>query len=195
MSVYLVPVKKGRPIALDKAVVFIGRHPDCDIVLTRSRKVSRKHCCVAQVDDRYLIRDLGSMNGVRVNGVRVENEAPLRLGDEVAIGDVRYVLQVEKTRPRRKKSNGDAKSGATLPGAASQSRSGKPAEPLSLSHEFPVAIPESDESFQVESSIQDARDRDAAPLEVDGASLDPSDPSDDDIIPLAGSGDLDDIDS
>ncbi len=188
MGVYLVPIKKGRTIAIDKAVVFIGRHPECDVVLTRSRKVSRKHCCLAQVDDRYLIRDLGSTNGVRVNGVQVENEAPLKLGDEVAIGDVRYVVQVEDTKPRPKKSKGDAHARESL-AAPSQEGSGKPAEPLNLSHEFPVAIPESSDSFQVESSIQDALD--AAPLDADDASPDSSD----DAIPLSDSDVFDSVDS
>lgn len=188
MGVCLVPIKKGRTIAIDKAVVFIGRHPDCDVVLTRSRKVSRKHCCLAQVDDRYVIRDLGSTNGVRVNGVQVENEAPLKLGDEVAIGDVRYLVQIEDPKPRRKRSNGDAAGGGTLAAAPPESAS-KPAEPLNLSQDFPVAIPEDGDSFQVDSSNQDAFD--AAPPDGDDASADSSD----DAIPLSDSDVFDSEDS
>jgi pSer/pThr/pTyr-binding forkhead associated (FHA) protein len=93
MAVYLIPVDKGRPIVLDKAVVFIGRHPECDVILKASRKVSRKHCCLAQVESRIVIRDLGSMNGVRLNGHRVKKEATVKLGDEITIGDVTYVLK------------------------------------------------------------------------------------------------------
>lgn len=93
MPAYLVPVREGRTIPLEKAVVFIGRHPECDVVLTRSRKVSRKHCCVVQVDNHYVVRDLGSMNGVRINGRRVDVEAPLNFGDELAIADVHYLVR------------------------------------------------------------------------------------------------------
>ena len=93
MAVYLIPVDKGRPIVLDKAVVFIGRHPECDVILKASRKVSRKHCCLAQVESRIVIRDLGSMNGIRLNGHRVKKEATVKLGDEITIGDVTYVLK------------------------------------------------------------------------------------------------------
>ena len=91
MAVYLIPVDKGRPIVLDKAVVFIGRHPECDVILKSSRKVSRKHCCLAQVESRIVIRDLGSMNGIRLNGERVKKEATVKLGDEITIGDVSYI--------------------------------------------------------------------------------------------------------
>ena len=92
-------VDQGRPIALNKAVVFIGRHAECDVILSRSRKVSRKHCCVAQVNDRLVVRDLGSLNGVRVNGKRVKKESDLHVGDEVAIGDCRYVVTCDYSPP------------------------------------------------------------------------------------------------
>ncbi len=42
--------------------------------------------------DRYVIRDLGSLNGVRVNGVVID-EARLNLGDEIAIGPFIYRLE------------------------------------------------------------------------------------------------------
>ncbi len=93
MAIYLVPIDNGRPIVLDKAVVFVGRHPECDVILKDSRKVSRKHCCLAQVDDRIVVRDLGSMNGIRVNGRQVRKETTLRLNDELSIGDVTYRIK------------------------------------------------------------------------------------------------------
>ena len=52
-------------------------------------KISRRHCCVALAYDRIFVRDLGSHNGVRVNG-RVVEEALLQAGDEVAIGPLIY---------------------------------------------------------------------------------------------------------
>ena len=57
MNFYLVPVEQGRRIILDKAIIFGGRHPECAIVLSRSRKISRRHCCSAHVNDGGLIRD------------------------------------------------------------------------------------------------------------------------------------------
>ena len=80
MPMFLVPLEGGDAISLEKAVTFIGRHPDCDIVLSNSRKVSRKHCCIAQINEAYVVRDLGSMNGVRVNDDVSHDEMRLRPG-------------------------------------------------------------------------------------------------------------------
>lgn len=118
MSGRLIPLNGGSPIKLDKPILVIGRHPDCDIVVRSSTKVSRRHCCVAQVNERFLIRDLGSMNGVRVNGIRVL-ESDLKAGDEVSIGDVLFAMTIEAGPPRR----------AVV-------------EPNELSVEFPVAVSE-----------------------------------------------------
>ena len=85
MPAQLLSLEEGPNILLDKPIVLIGRHEECDIQLN-SRKVSRKHCCVAQVADYFVIRDLGSTNGVRINGVRVQ-EGTMRPGDEVTIGN------------------------------------------------------------------------------------------------------------
>jgi predicted component of type VI protein secretion system len=100
MSALLMPVNAGKPIVLDKAVVFIGRHADCDVLIAHSKKISRKHCCIAQVNGSYIVRDLGSMNGVHLNGKRVMKDAPLREGDELLIGDCRYVLKVANQSSR-----------------------------------------------------------------------------------------------
>ena len=56
---------------LDKPIVLVGRHQECDVQIN-SRKISRKHCCLAQVNDYVVVRDLFSTNGVRINGKRVE---------------------------------------------------------------------------------------------------------------------------
>jgi predicted component of type VI protein secretion system len=70
---------------------LIGRHQECDVRIN-SPKVSRRHCCLAMAYDRVLIRDLGSRNGVRVNG-RVVDESRLHDGDEVAIGAILFRLE------------------------------------------------------------------------------------------------------
>jgi hypothetical protein len=67
------------------------------VVIANSAKVSRRHCCVAQINDAYFVRDLGSMNGVRVNGTRV-TQAVLNPNDQLAIGDVPYVFQPDGAR-------------------------------------------------------------------------------------------------
>jgi pSer/pThr/pTyr-binding forkhead associated (FHA) protein len=88
MPAHLLSLTDGPSILIDKPVLLFGRHQECDIQLN-SRKVSRRHCCLAQVNDYLVIRDLGSTNGVRINGKRV-TEGKLYPGDELTIGNFRY---------------------------------------------------------------------------------------------------------
>ena len=99
MSFRLVPlIKKTAPIIdLQRPILLIGRHMECDVRLD-TPKISRRHCCVAMAYDRLLIRDLGSRNGVRLNG-RVIEEAQLQSGDEVAIGPIVFRLEPLDDRP------------------------------------------------------------------------------------------------
>ncbi len=90
MVALLHPLGQGSQIVIDRAVVLVGRSADCDSIIDFSSKISRMHCVLVQVDANYFIRDLGSLNGVRVNGERIEKEAQLVQGVEVAIGDVMY---------------------------------------------------------------------------------------------------------
>ena len=88
MVAVLHPTGPGSQIVIDRAVVLVGRSADCDAIIDFSSKISRMHCVFVQVDADYYVRDLGSMNGVRVNGARVEKAVRLTQGAEVAIGDV-----------------------------------------------------------------------------------------------------------
>jgi pSer/pThr/pTyr-binding forkhead associated (FHA) protein len=99
MSFQLVPLTPGTApiIALQRPVVLIGRHLDCDARI-ESSKVSRRHCCVAMAYDRVILRDLGSRNGLRVNG-RLVDEIRLKPGDEVAIGPILYRFEGLAVQP------------------------------------------------------------------------------------------------
>jgi predicted component of type VI protein secretion system len=88
MLAQLIALSDGLRILLDKPILLLGRDAECDIQF-ESRKISRRHCCIAQVGDRLVVRDLGSTNGVRINGVRVV-EGYLKAGDELSIGNLRY---------------------------------------------------------------------------------------------------------
>ena len=107
MQVVLEPINgKGLKIPIDKAIIFIGRHPDCDIVITRSRTISRKHCAIVQVNDS-LVLAIGSTNGVRVNGKRVKKEARFTAGDTVMFGDIEYNVRKIKVIEPEKRPNRD----------------------------------------------------------------------------------------
>src|ERR1700748_1399377 len=97
MSAQLAPLNGGAfpAIPLQRPVLLIGRHPECDVRLDLP-KISRRHCCVALAYERVMIRDLGSRNGLRVTGRLIE-EVQLHPGDEIAIGPVLY--RVENFQP------------------------------------------------------------------------------------------------
>ena len=88
MPAHLLSLTDGPSILIDKPILLFGRHEECDVQLN-SKKVSRRHCCIAQVNDYLVIRDLGSTNGVRINGERVA-EGKLVPGDELQIGNFKY---------------------------------------------------------------------------------------------------------
>lgn len=88
MPAHLLSLADGPNVLLDKPILLFGRHEECDVQLN-SKKVSRRHCVLAQVHDHLVIRDLGSTNGVRINGERVA-EGKLRPGDELQIGNFKY---------------------------------------------------------------------------------------------------------
>lgn len=91
MPAQLVALTDGPSILLDKPILLLGRDPECDIQLD-SRKVSRRHCCIAQVGEYLVVRDLASTNGIRINGIRVL-EGYLKAGDELTIGSHRYQIR------------------------------------------------------------------------------------------------------
>lgn len=64
----------------------IGREPECEIVV-RSHEASRRHARVGQIDGRWALTDLGSMNGTYLNGERLTNESRwLMPGDSFTVG-------------------------------------------------------------------------------------------------------------
>jgi predicted component of type VI protein secretion system len=152
MAVYLVPDDKGASITVDKAIIFIGRHPECDVVLNSSRKVSRRHCCFAQVNDKLVVRDLGSMNGIRVNGEPIKREKELKLGDQVSVGDVIYTVSA------RRDANGPRPAAPPAPPRAKPAKGKPPAKTVrdDYSSDIPVVIPESNGKTAPDSEVFDA---------------------------------------
>ena len=80
----------GSNFVIDKDVTTAGRHPESDIFLD-DVTVSRRHAEVRRRDDRFFVRDLGSLNGTYVNRERVD-ETELASGDELQIGKFKLVF-------------------------------------------------------------------------------------------------------
>jgi hypothetical protein len=77
----------GDRFTLTETVITIGRHPESNLVLA-DPNVSRNHAEIRPQGDRYVVVDLGSTNGSRVNGVRVDTQV-LEDGDELTFGNTR----------------------------------------------------------------------------------------------------------
>jgi hypothetical protein len=69
----------------------IGREADCDMTLA-DETVSRWHASLEHGASGWLLADLGSMNGTRLNGWRVTDPVLVQPGDMVSFGDATYVL-------------------------------------------------------------------------------------------------------
>jgi pSer/pThr/pTyr-binding forkhead associated (FHA) protein len=70
----------------------IGRTYDCDLRLT-DLSVSRMHAELTRAEDGWLLGDLGSHNGTRLNGWLVREPVPVRAGDRVEFGSAAFILQ------------------------------------------------------------------------------------------------------
>jgi pSer/pThr/pTyr-binding forkhead associated (FHA) protein len=88
MSARLLALDGGPDILIGQKMVIVGRHPSCD-ARRDSLRMSRRHCCLTREGGAIVVRDLGSMNGIRINGERVQ-VGQLRRGDELSIAHYRF---------------------------------------------------------------------------------------------------------
>ena len=72
--------------------ITIGRQDGNSIRLTE-RNVSRSHARLLKRNEAYIVEDLGSYNGVTVNGERIDENAELAVGDQLGIGDYDLAFQ------------------------------------------------------------------------------------------------------
>lgn len=77
---------------LDREVVQLGRHVSNDIVVN-DRRVSRHHAQVRFENGRFVIYDLGSLNGIGINRTSVRQHT-LRDGDLVSVGSYDFIFQM-----------------------------------------------------------------------------------------------------
>ena len=77
-------VGEGRRTVLRGSRAVVGRSRDCDVVL-EDPNVSRQHAELRRDGESWTVADLGSTNGIKVNGRRVE-QARLSPGDRVTFG-------------------------------------------------------------------------------------------------------------
>jgi hypothetical protein len=87
---------EGRTALLGQRGGVIGRSRDCDVVLA-DENVSRRHAEVRPSGGSWIVKDLGSTNGVKVNGQRLDPARPqsLKRGDTIELGTSRVTFDQE----------------------------------------------------------------------------------------------------
>ncbi|MCC7381641.1 MAG: FHA domain-containing protein [Deltaproteobacteria bacterium] len=86
-------VDEGRRLEIqeDQAEITLGRSPECDFVLN-DQNISRRHALIKRTWNGFTVQDLGSKNGVIVNGKRAEGAQAIKDGDELQIGGIKLIF-------------------------------------------------------------------------------------------------------
>lgn len=88
--------RQGQTIAISIPQFMIGRADDCHLK-PRSELISRYHCAILTEEAYVSVRDLGSKNGVYVNGERIGVEQELKNGDKLAFGPLEFEVVIIPT--------------------------------------------------------------------------------------------------
>jgi pSer/pThr/pTyr-binding forkhead associated (FHA) protein len=90
----LVPVGGGDSIPLIRETLTVGRLESCDICL-RLPNVSKTHCKFSFINGFWWLEDLGSTNGVKVNGTRITNRRVLHPDDIITLAKRTWRVQYD----------------------------------------------------------------------------------------------------
>jgi hypothetical protein len=82
----------GGRVHIESEPVVIGRMPECEVVLS-DPNVSRRHAEVLRINEAFMVRDLGSTNGTKLNGAPIR-EGYLTTGDNITVGSTTLVFEM-----------------------------------------------------------------------------------------------------
>jgi len=87
-------LSEGKRMPVPSAGAVVGRSRECDIVIA-DQNVSRRHAEIRPVEGGWTLHDLGSTNGVRVNGQPATGAVTIASGDRIELGTVPIGFEVE----------------------------------------------------------------------------------------------------
>lgn len=93
----------GKEFKLPVDRFVIGRGDGCHLK-PKSDMVSRQHCALAVRDAKLFLEDFGSKNGTYVNNERVEGTIELKMGDEIRVGPLDFLVLIDHTLGAAKRS-------------------------------------------------------------------------------------------
>ena len=82
----------------ESVVTTIGRDASNRIIL-REEKCSRRQCELSRDAEQWMVRDLNSRNGTRVNGDRISDRVPINDGDVIRIGQMELLFTTDISKP------------------------------------------------------------------------------------------------
>jgi pSer/pThr/pTyr-binding forkhead associated (FHA) protein len=98
----------GKEVAITGPRFFIGRSEECHL-RANSDAISRRHCAITVDEGDVKIRDLGSRNGTYVNGIRIDGEHRIQMGDQLRVGPLEFlVTYLKSSQIAAKSKSGDS---------------------------------------------------------------------------------------
>ena len=79
-------------VPLDQEKIDVGRDPRCEVAISWDKAVSKAHAELVEVGSSWRVKDVGSLNGTQVNGIRV-SEQLIANGDLLRFGDTLVVFR------------------------------------------------------------------------------------------------------
>jgi phosphoserine phosphatase RsbU/P len=97
----LTPDGKSRAIRLEGERLVLGRSSAVELCFPDDNGLSRQHLVIERDGDGWAVRDLASKNGTILNGSRVAERVPLKIGDRIMAGHLVLVYSGNASRPAK----------------------------------------------------------------------------------------------
>lgn len=89
---------RGKRIPIPGPQFLIGRDPQCQL-RPASPIISRRHCAFLIRNGKVYLKDIGSTNGVEVNGKKITGATVLHHGDHIHLDPLSFVIHIEAAVP------------------------------------------------------------------------------------------------